>query len=95
MCGCDNVKCEHIIPCVTLSWEDPSGFRQRSDVIQFTILKDCSGFKVYVGDELEGLREDGPTSWRPLQPRLRGWQKSLREMGELWRYLGGRNDRPE
>lgn len=57
---------------------------------------------MYVGDELEGLRGDRQTSWRLLQPRqemvvhrLRGWQKSLREINELWRYLGGRNDRSE
>lgn len=30
---CDNVKCEHVTLSMTLSWEDPDGFRQGSDVV--------------------------------------------------------------
>ena len=67
--GCDNVKCEHMALCVTLSREGPDGFRKGSDTLQFVILKGGCGCRALGKDDLEGLRGGGPTNWRLLRPR--------------------------
>lgn len=61
---CDNVKYVHIALWMMLSWEDPE-----SDTVQFMILKDCSGCRVSVRSELQGLRGGRQTRCRLLQPR--------------------------
>lgn len=95
--GCDDVKCEHMTLCVTLSWEDPDEFRQGRDTVQFMVLKDCSGCRVCGGGvgKAERKRPDQleATAAQAGVPGLRGGERSWRERDELWRHSEGRNDR--
>lgn len=74
----DNVKCEHMILCVALSWEDPNSFRQGSDTVQFD-FEGLLWLQSVCGDELEGLRRGRQTSWRLLQPGRGTWAKGMAE----------------